>query len=365
MITAMLIDDEVPALTLLEHYLNLTDEITVVGKYSDPLEGIRAVAAKKPQAVFLDVDMPEIKGTEAASRIMEQSPDTIIVFVTAYSEYAVKAYELSALDYLLKPVSKERLDKTIARIKQSIVPERVSANRRLKINCFGGFSIAWSGEKPINWRSKKTQELAAFLIHNRGKTIGSEVLIDTVWPDADQESGSHLMRNAVYYIRRALINYGITEKEISIKDRYRLIVEDADIDTDIFKRHYDNLQPYSPLQSFIECADEYSGDYFGENGWLWAAQKKTALLENYLRVVSQVAGLLMQQNGYAQAEAYLLKVLGEEPYEERIILQLLDLYGHTGEHTKAARLYKNYSQTLAIELGCSPSEEITKRVRGN
>ena len=365
MMTAILIDDEMPALMVLEHYLCLTGEISVLGKYSDPFEGIEAVTSLKPQTVFLDIDMPELKGIETASIIMEKFPDTIIVFVTAYSEYAVQAYEISALDYLLKPISKERLDKTINRLKNSMVPNQAAGKRRLKIKCLGGFSLGWEGEEPIKWRSRKTQEVIAFLIQNKEVIISSEVLIDTIWPDAYQENGSHLLRNAIYYIRRALKDYGVTDKEISIKNRYCLMIGDADLDVDVFKRHYEQLQSDAEIKRYIECTDRYTGEYFAGNGWLWAEQKRAKLLRMYLRAVSQTARLLIHKHNYAAAEEHLLKGLREEPYEESIVLQLLELYGQTGERVKAKRLYKAYSEMTTNELGCYPSKEITKIFCGN
>lgn len=364
MMTAVLIDDEAPALAVLEHYLVQTGEISVLGKYCDPLEGIEAAGALKPQTVFLDIDMPAIKGIDAASFMMEKTPETIIVFVTAYSEYAARAYEISALDYLLKPISKERLDITIDRLKKNITINKTAGKRRLKIKCLGDFSIGWEGEEPIKWRSRKTQEAAAFLIHNIDKVISSEVLLDAVWPDTDQENGSHLLRNAVYYIRKALRDYGVTDKELSIQNRYCLTVRDADLDIDIFRRQYERIPNDAELKWYNECISRYTGEYFAGNGWLWAEQERESLLRMYLRVVCLAAGLLSQRHDYAAAEEHLLKALAEEPYEESLILQLLELYGQTGERVKAARLYKKYCDMVTRELGCYPSEEITKKFRG-
>ena len=257
------------------------------------------------------------------------------------------------------------MDKTITRLKSSIFASRRVGKHRLKINCLGEFSIFWEGREPINWRSKKTQEVIAFLIQNKGKLLSSEAIIDTIWPDTDPENASHLMRNAIYYIRMALKNYGITENEISIQGRYLLTVGDVDFDVDIFERQYQALQGSEALQDYTACADRYSGDYFIDNGWLWAEQKKAVLQENYLWVVMRAAELLMQRHSYAAAEGYLLKGLSKEPYAESVILHLLDIYEQTGERMKAARLYKNYCEMVSTELGCFPTEEITEKFRSN
>ncbi len=364
MITSILIDDEIPALAVLEHYLCLSGEFSVLGKYTDPSEGIKAVENMKPQTVFLDIDMPEIKGTEAAALITEKSPDTVIIFITAFSEYALMAYELSALDYIMKPVSKERLEKAVPRIKKIVAARPTGEKRKLKIRCLGGFSINREGAAPIKWRSRKVQEVIALLVQNRGKIISSEVITDTIWPELDYKNGAHLLRNSIYHIRKALMEYGVTEEEISIQDRYSLTLGDVELDADDFERRCGRLKCEKELEKYTECMDRYTGEYFAGFGWLWAEQKRAELSRMYLRTVSKASELLIKRHEYAAAEERLLSGLHEEPYGEDMILRLLELYKQTGEYAKAARLYNNYSETMAKELGCSPSEEITTKFLG-
>ncbi len=76
-------------------------------------QAIERVAAESPQLVFMDIQMPVMDGVAAAQRIKQDSPDCCVVFCTAYDEYAIKAFELDALDYMLKPVNKQRLQQAI------------------------------------------------------------------------------------------------------------------------------------------------------------------------------------------------------------------------------------------------------------
>ena len=200
----------------------------------------------------------------------------------------------------------------------------------------------------------------ALLIQNKGKLISSDVLIDTVWPNENKENGSHLLRNAVYNIRMALTKHDISEEEISIQERYCLKVGDADIDIDAYYRHYRQLRESADIESYIDCVRHYTGGYCLGDGWLWAEQEKAALQKCFLWVVSQAAELLKRQGRFTEAEELILKGLKEEPCEEGLIMQLLDIYEQNGEHIKAARLYKNYKNMLISEFGCLPSAEIAK-----
>ncbi|WP_034601523.1 LytR/AlgR family response regulator transcription factor, partial [Clostridiisalibacter paucivorans] len=117
MLTAVLIDDEYCALEVLKMELEVFSELKVMGTYTYGRDALKKISAMKPDVVFLDIEMEEMDGLELFNKIVVQSPNTKIVFVTAYHQYAEKAFELGALDYIIKPVKKERLAKTLKRLK--------------------------------------------------------------------------------------------------------------------------------------------------------------------------------------------------------------------------------------------------------
>ncbi len=115
----ILVDDESIALDALSEILEGFAGIEIQGKYSSPKKFLEEVAAKKPDVVFLDIEMPVFDGFTVAEEMAHMVPDTRIVFVTAYNEYAIKAFEINAIDYVLKPISRERLSSTVNRLKSS------------------------------------------------------------------------------------------------------------------------------------------------------------------------------------------------------------------------------------------------------
>jgi two-component system, LytTR family, response regulator len=112
MIRTILIDDEPLARTIVNEYLQHYPEIQIVQECNDGFEGVKAITTHKPDLIFLDIQMPKINGFEMLELI--DSPPAVI-FTTAFDEYAIKAFEAHAIDYLLKPFSKERFDKAITK----------------------------------------------------------------------------------------------------------------------------------------------------------------------------------------------------------------------------------------------------------
>lgn len=117
MIRVLLADDEELARQRLRKLLSAFEDVTVIGEVEDGQEAMQRIADERPDAIFLDIEMPGASGLEVAQSLA--SPRPRIVFCTGYDQYAVDAFELHALDYLLKPVTRERLERTIHRLRQA------------------------------------------------------------------------------------------------------------------------------------------------------------------------------------------------------------------------------------------------------
>ncbi|MCE5287580.1 MAG: LytTR family DNA-binding domain-containing protein [Pelosinus sp.] len=131
MLKILLVDDELPARDELRYLLSFTQEVKIVGEADNAAESIGLIAKLQPDVVFLDISMRDINGLEAAAIIRKIAPATMIVFATAYDEYALKAFEIGAVDYILKPFEQERITKTLLRLKNYQPEEWRVAARRL------------------------------------------------------------------------------------------------------------------------------------------------------------------------------------------------------------------------------------------
>ena len=111
--TCMIVDDEPLAVRLLESYVEKTPDLELMASFTDSITAINAVKARKPDLLFLDIQMPNIDGMELAHSLPEE---TRVVFTTAFKEYAFESYEVNALDFLLKPI---RYNKFLAAVEKA------------------------------------------------------------------------------------------------------------------------------------------------------------------------------------------------------------------------------------------------------
>jgi two-component system LytT family response regulator len=109
----IIIDDEPLARSIVKEYLQQYSNIEIIQECNDGFEGIKAIQQHQPDLIFLDIQMPKINGFEMLE-LVENLPQ--VIFTTAFEEYAIKAFEAHAVDYLLKPFSKERFDKAIQKL---------------------------------------------------------------------------------------------------------------------------------------------------------------------------------------------------------------------------------------------------------
>lgn len=116
-IRTIIIEDEAPARDILKHYLKELIEIEVIAECSDGFSGLKAISEMKPDLVFLDIQMPKLTGFEMLE-VAEEKPE--IIFTTAYDQFAIKAFELNAVDYLLKPFPRERLSEAVKKAAERI-----------------------------------------------------------------------------------------------------------------------------------------------------------------------------------------------------------------------------------------------------
>jgi two-component system LytT family response regulator len=130
MIKAVLIDDEPLARELVREYLQAYPQIEVVAECGDGFEGLKAIQQYQPDLLFLDIQMPKINGFEMLE-LVDKLP--CVIFTTAFEEYAIRAFEVNAVDYLLKPFSRDRFDKALQKMlerKTEVSPEQLEAASR-------------------------------------------------------------------------------------------------------------------------------------------------------------------------------------------------------------------------------------------
>jgi len=150
---AIIIDDEPLARSIVKEYLQSYPEVELVQECNDGFEGVKAINQLQPDMIFLDIQMPKINGFEMLELI--DSPPQVI-FTTAFEEYAIKAFETHAVDYLLKPFSKERFDKALQKLfqQQKTTADKTPEEKTKNVLDTAGQSPVQSGRVVVKDGSK-------------------------------------------------------------------------------------------------------------------------------------------------------------------------------------------------------------------
>lgn len=125
-ISTLIIDDEPLARDIVKRYSSEIESLNIVGECGDGFEALRQIQLFKPQLLFLDIQMPKLDGFELLE-VLDYNP--VIIFATAYDQFAIKAFEMNAVDYLLKPFSKERFTNAVHKALQRINADKTTSDK--------------------------------------------------------------------------------------------------------------------------------------------------------------------------------------------------------------------------------------------
>lgn len=202
------VDDEFLALEDFEDTcrgIGITDEII---KFNNPLDALSFAATNKVDIAFLDIEMPVIKGIELAKRIKAINRNVRIIFATSYSNYALEAFGVDAVDYVMKPYEPEAIKKAYE--KALLVKDAITENR-VFIKTFGFFDVFVDG-KSVSFPSAKSKELLALLVDRNGGVVNTEQAISILWEGRKyDETVQSLFRKVLKSLRTSLEEAGIID----------------------------------------------------------------------------------------------------------------------------------------------------------
>jgi two-component SAPR family response regulator len=359
MIRSIIVDDERPSLDKLEKLLRDSTLAEVAGAFTEPLEALEFLKENEADAVFLDIEMPDMDGIELATRILDLREGTEIVFVTAYNQYAVEAFRLNALDYLLKPVTADRLRETLYRIREEKTAPACSGEA--VVRCFGRFCIL-AGTQEIRFRTEKAEELLAYLIDGRGQFISRSKIMDTLWEDFDGDRAVVHFNTTLHYVKKALQPYGINISILYDRGSYRLDTRKLECDYLQFCAFTENAGAAARdnISDFEKTAELYAGEYL--SGWecYWAAGKRLLLEEQFLRLLLAIAKYYKTLGDCRKAVQWLEKGLLYEPLHRELNYRMIEILLLTHEQILAMKYYELYRNGLMKKLKLEPDEGFKK-----
>ena len=227
-------------------------DVTEAKGFTKPQEALEWIKNNGADIALLDIDMPEMNGLELAVRIKNFAPDTAIIFLTGYAQYALEAFSVRASGYLLKPVSKEALEKDI---NYALSLKPATPKNKVRIETFGSFEVYVNGEQ-IKFNMAKCKEILAYLVDRQGSSATRAEIASILWEDRIYDR--KLQKQLDVYIRSlrsTLEEYGIANIIEMKRGTLRVVPEEFECDA------------YRFFKGDAEAVNAFRGEYMSAYSW--------------------------------------------------------------------------------------------------
>jgi len=239
------IDDNVLALEELVSAVKEACPLDAIQAFSKPSELLEFAKENNCDIAFLDIEIWGMNGIELAKKLKEIHENINIVFVTGYSKYALDSYAVKASDYILKPVTREAINKALENLR---CPVQAKSDKRVRVQALGNFEVFVDGS-PVLFTRSKTKELFAYLVSRKGALCANSEIISALWKDKSDSSAiqshfRHLVSDLIKTFK--LLN----AEDIIIKKWKQLAVVPEKLSCD-----------------FYEAGDERTGEFMSQYDW--------------------------------------------------------------------------------------------------
>lgn len=360
----ILIDDELPSIALMKRMISKNEYLEVVGEYINPREALLSIKELIPDVVFMDIEMPHMTGVELATEVMHFNNNIQIVFVTAYEKYALKAFDVNAVNYILKPITEESLNITVTRLLRNnnhLQQSLLHNNETNRIITFGEFAVFdnVSGEN-IQWATAKAKELFGYFIVQKGKEVDKWQLCDILYPEASIKNAEHSLHSTISRTKAALKKVGIENIITCIKGKYKIDMIHFTCDMWEWK----DFMEINPIVTTENVANYeriiglYTGELFESENYIWVMTEKERFRKAFLNCLKKIASYFIKQESYNKAELYLESYMKMEPYDEDVAELLIRTYYFTRKRREMVSFYSQLEVILQEELNVNPRESL-------
>ncbi|OPJ59692.1 response regulator [Clostridium chromiireducens] len=363
MLSAVIVDDEIHVLNLLKMFLQKTEQVNVLETFHDSSIALKNIIDIKPDVVFLDIEMPEINGLELANCLLEQNDELMIVFVTGYNQYALEAFEVNALDYILKPVNSNRIQKCVSRLNKLKTPMNQEKTHmgKTKICCFGNFEVH-GNNGVIKWPTRKVEEMFAYFIFHKDSNVECGELGEILWPEGEPDKIKANFDTSLFRLRKTIKENGLPI-EISSKKRgkgvYRCYLHGLSSDVIEFKNAAlkNVIVNKSNINRFEQICSLYRDDLFSKKDYGWCEGEREYLSRDYTKMLKNIAYFYLGEGLYENAMDKLLTAKRKSPFDEEVHLNILKIFAIQKNRALLVKSHEEFKLELFQEMGIEPHGE--------
>lgn len=348
MFSVMIVEDEVHILKYMQKKLSAFVDFQVNGAFSTPEEALAAFDGIQPEVVFLDIEMPRMNGIELARRLLAKKSDLHIIFTTAYGQYAVNAFEVEALDYLMKPIADEEIVRVIRRLKKAVkgkAPQKDGGAGKviLPVRCFGCFDVRDHQQQVVRWPTKKAEELFAYFLVHQGRYVSKWEFLELFWVDVAEERGLHNLYNTIYRIKQVLKKLSAPATIKKVNDGY--ILESEKVLSDLGQLlllEKENNDLVLPMEEIEALVFSYTTPLFGRRDYIWSLSTQEYAARLYRKLCGRLLCYYREQDQFQQAEELVRHYISQYVEDEKMMAEWLEILRNWRGHKKKVIEYRSW-----------------------
>lgn len=198
----IIVEDEKPILDLHARLLETYGPFQIAGCFESPFEALQEIPKLDVDALVLDIEMPRMTGLQLAQNLVESGIDVPVIFTTAHQQYAIQAFRVQALDYLLKPMNQNMVKQLDERLQKYYgQKQKQTPKNELSVQLYGEASVK-IGDQLIKWPTRITEELFYYFLLQENKLCYKWRIIDDLWTNVEEKRALSNLYNTIYRMRQ-------------------------------------------------------------------------------------------------------------------------------------------------------------------
>jgi two-component SAPR family response regulator len=359
MIKAIVVDDEWYNALEVVDLIEKTGFMHVERQYENPVKALEEIESISPEVAFIDIEMPEFDGLTLAEKFLEKNPTMIIVFITAWNQYAVQAFEINALDYIMKPINIDRFNKMIERIKNKISIKQKSHSKKLKIQSFNRLEVSIDEEKVV-WQRTKAEELFAFLLMNNGNYIHKDTILEYLWPEYERTKALPILQTSICKIRNIFSDF---KEKVIINykgSKYGLFLNSVKFDYNEVEKAISNFKrgDINSYEEIEKACEAFGSGFLTQQCYVWSMERNEQIRKELERIMKEILKEYIE-NENLDKQLIVLELLGELiPYEEENKYMLFKTLEKLGKYTEIKQRIQLINKKIEQEQDVVLSDRI-------
>lgn len=346
MYSTMIVEDEHNLLKFLNNKLTASGKFEVKLTCSTAQEAIAAFDKEQIDIAFLDIEMPRMTGLELAEKLYEKHEGLQVIFTTAHEHYAVKAFQVEAIDYLLKPISDADIERVIRRLEKKMPVVKEEQQERdvpdvdaLPVSCFGRLEARDMEQQLVRWPTRKAEELFAYFLIHQDRLVSKWELLDALWKDMDEKRGLDHLYSTIYRMKQVMKQLPMSPVIQKMNDGYVLECQGHLSDAGMLlalPKLEDDFTPSSLIETLFYS---YARPLFGNKIYDWSLPVQISTDNVFTSLCERLLAYYRQLDKFEEADKAIRHYVHQLVENEAMMLRWLAILEDWPGHENEASLY--------------------------